>query len=91
MLPKRTVCQSDKIVFKLEILKPFAKNCNLKLCSKSSSISKKMHIFGANEDCFNPHPYFYLKNGRSGLLESVTQVKRDIFGNPIYGYGATFY
>ena len=40
---------------------------------------------------FNPHAQNDLKNGRSGLLESVTQVKRDIFDNLIYGYGANFY
>ena len=39
----------------------------------------------------NPHAQNDLKNGRSGLLEAVTQVKRDIFDNSIYGYGATFY
>ena len=39
----------------------------------------------------NPHAQNDLKNGRSGLLEAVTQVKREIFDNPTYGYGATFY
>ena len=39
----------------------------------------------------NPHAQNDHLNGRSGLLEAVTQVKRDIFDNPIYGYGATFY
>jgi hypothetical protein len=39
----------------------------------------------------NPRAQNDLKIGRSGLIEAVTQVKRDIFDYPTYDYGATFY